>query len=180
MLELIIIKFTQHFTANDNIDTHVTRHINDKLECVIKTTNIFPTEDINNEENITDRNYMSDNVSTEIQNESISNVVLPEHNLYKDLNQSNEMNSTNGTNLTLDFDQSLVFLFEELNDLGISPNNILNYSNNENNMINDNLDDCRNNNDNNNIESRNNGRKSREKEREREMKQVIIVLVRQN
>lgn len=78
------------------------------------------------------------------------------------------MNSTNNTNLTLDFDQSIVFLFEELNELGISPNNILNFSNiDENNMINNNLDDCGNNNDNNNINSKDNDRESREKERER-------------
>lgn len=73
------------------------------------------------------------NASTELQNEYISNDILSECNLPQDIfNQS----GTSIDNLMLNnFDQTVMVLFEEFHNLGISPNSIINHSNeNENNV----------------------------------------------
>ncbi|XP_036150600.1 GATA zinc finger domain-containing protein 14-like [Monomorium pharaonis] len=78
------------------------------------------------------------NVNTELQNESVSNDILSECNLHQDILNPSETSIDNFT-LNTNFDQTVTILFDELNDLGISPNNMLNYSNEDENNVSKNL-----------------------------------------
>lgn len=166
---MLLLIISLCFTVNNNIDMHtVACNAIDEPECIIETTENFqtlPTEIINIEELTKQNDKFDKNINTELlRNESNSNVMLPEYNLYKNkLNQS-ETNTNNST-LDCNFDQTVMFLFEELHDLDISLNNILNHWNiDENNVINNNLDKCYSNNgsnisdNDNNIETEDNNR----------------------
>jgi len=86
------------------------------------------------------------NVSIELQNEFASNIMLPECNLYKDIFNQSETNIDNNVTSDCNFDHTITFSFEELNNLDTSPNNILNCYNEENNVVN-NYFECYSNND---------------------------------
>lgn len=81
-----------------------------------------------------DRNVSID--TKELQNKFVSNVMLSECNLYKNILNQSETNIDNNVTLDCNFDDTITFSFEELNNLDISPNNILNYNEDENNVVN--------------------------------------------
>lgn len=87
---MIIIYF---LIVSDNIDIHtVTSNTTNEFDCIIETINSFQTlpniKDINIEKltKHNDTSHTDKNISIELQNESISNVVL-DYNLWIDTNK---------------------------------------------------------------------------------------------
>jgi len=92
--------FTVNQVVNNGIDTHAFAHNTD--ECIIETTRNFqpfPAETININKELSKQNdILNKNLNTELQNESISNVVLSQYNLHVPLIRSNKDTGKNCIN----------------------------------------------------------------------------------
>jgi len=104
--------FTVNQVVNNSTDTHAFAHNTD--ECIIETTRNFqplPAETININKELSKQNdILNKNLNTELQNESISNVVLSQYNLHVPLIRSNKDTGKNCINFTYIMIQNILRL----------------------------------------------------------------------